>query len=550
MTRLRKRLLVSGAALSVVGALVSPHLLRWYIQDHYDIKVGSLGLGWFQVTLHDVQVYRPNLEAQLPEVRVNTHRQIRVLGGRVSLDLDQGAKNKESEKRDIEASNLTVSVRKDSWKADLFGVNLTPQRVSFQVAHVEFSGRKLEAQNGTVARDKSLATAKRVKADVRLPFKIPRLEDEYPAELVDIKVYPGTKLAEARSATFGPFTVEGPATARLEEGQVVLEVPKLGVNHPWVSPKPVIFEKVRLSAPTTLLESGEGVIQASIGKANIRIHPKSYWVEGDENCADWTDILPRPLPQALQEASQHLKGDLSFRILLKPKPKIGLRNRCGYDCSDDLVKRLRSRFTYTAYDSKNQLFERTAGRSTAEWVPLESLPLHVPKAFTTLEDPGFLGHRGVIPQALENSLRDNLKLGRFFRGGSTITMQLARNLWLRRHKTFERKAEEVLLSFVLESCFSKGEILELYLNVVEFGPDLYGIGPAAQHYFHKAASELEVEEAFYLASILPNPKKAIPPDSGGLQRTRGLMRALAKSGFISEELIDSAVDSQGWITAE
>jgi membrane peptidoglycan carboxypeptidase len=159
-------------------------------------------------------------------------------------------------------------------------------------------------------------------------------------------------------------------------------------------------------------------------------------------------------------------------------------------------------------------------------------------AAIALEDPGFASHRGFITQAYRNSLEDNIKLGRFHRGGSTITMQLAKNLWLRRDKTLGRKAQEFFLAQAIESCYTKDKIIELYLNVVEYGPDLYGIGGAARHYFKVTPSQLKPVEAFWLMSILPHPRKAGTPDAATLDRTRKFMDTLMKNGRIPDTYLD------------
>jgi membrane peptidoglycan carboxypeptidase len=117
-------------------------------------------------------------------------------------------------------------------------------------------------------------------------------------------------------------------------------------------------------------------------------------------------------------------------------------------------------------------------------------------------------------------------------------MQLAKNLWLRRDKTLGRKVQEFFLAQALESCFTKDQILELYLNVVEFGPDLYGIGPAAERYFKVSAAAISPVQAFWLASILPRPRSAVPPDAATLERIRKLMTRFAGDGKIPEAYLE------------
>ncbi|RYG18144.1 peptidoglycan transglycosylase, partial [bacterium] len=117
----------------------------------------------------------------------------------------------------------------------------------------------------------------------------------------------------------------------------------------------------------------------------------------------------------------------------------------------------------------------------------------------------FRKHRGFSHASIRGAIIANLKARRFVRGASTISMQLSKNLFLGREKTLSRKLEEVLLTTYLEQVFDKDALIELYLNVVEFGPDLYGITDAAEHYFGRSPNELNLAEAFFLASLLPSP---------------------------------------------
>jgi membrane peptidoglycan carboxypeptidase len=123
------------------------------------------------------------------------------------------------------------------------------------------------------------------------------------------------------------------------------------------------------------------------------------------------------------------------------------------------------------------------------------------------EDGRFYAHNGFDQEAIRNSIRENLKAGRFMRGASTISMQLAKNLYLPRDKTLSRKLQEAVLTQLLEQQLTKDEIMELYLNVIEFGPGIYGIGAAAAHYFNAAPHQLFLGQSLYLASVLPSPKR-------------------------------------------
>jgi monofunctional biosynthetic peptidoglycan transglycosylase len=143
----------------------------------------------------------------------------------------------------------------------------------------------------------------------------------------------------------------------------------------------------------------------------------------------------------------------------------------------------------------------------AKYVKLGSISAHARNAVIVSEDSAFYNHNGFDWSELRESFQTNLDKGEWARGGSTITQQLAKNVYLTKEKSLLRKVREALITVQIEDNLKKDEILEKYLNVVEFGQDLYGIGPAARYYFQKSASELTPAEGAYLAFLLPNPKK-------------------------------------------
>ncbi len=148
-----------------------------------------------------------------------------------------------------------------------------------------------------------------------------------------------------------------------------------------------------------------------------------------------------------------------------------------------------------------------SGPGTPEWLYYDEIPHAMEVAVLVCEDGGFYHHHGFDFRAMESAMRDDLRAGRFVRGASTISMQLAKNLYLGKEKTLSRKVEEALLTMLLESKLSKRELMELYLNVVELGPGIYGVGQAARYYFDEDARELSLGQALYLASILPDPTR-------------------------------------------
>lgn len=223
-----------------------------------------------------------------------------------------------------------------------------------------------------------------------------------------------------------------------------------------------------------------------------------------------------------------------------------LRNRCRITKAppDIDVERFTVPFKHTVYDEHNEKVEILTGPGTPDWVPYHVMSPFLEAALTTTEDGGFRAHKGFDKSAIKNSIRDNLRQGRFVRGASTVTMQLAKNLYLEREKNLSRKLQEAVLTTYLEQALTKDEILELYFNVVEFGPMIYGVGPAAGHYFNASPSELSVAQSLFLTSLLPSPKRSYFGPNGQLSKGwAGYLRRVLKimrdrNKITDAELID------------
>ncbi len=140
-----------------------------------------------------------------------------------------------------------------------------------------------------------------------------------------------------------------------------------------------------------------------------------------------------------------------------------------------------------------------------EFVPLEKLPAYVPAMFVGVEDYTFYEHHGIDIQAIKDAYRINKKLGYIYYGGSTITQQLARTLFLTPTRTYVRKYLEALLSMEMELILTKDRILELYINYIEYGQGIYGIGAAAHHAYGKPATSLGKDQYRRLVTIIVSP---------------------------------------------
>ena len=155
------------------------------------------------------------------------------------------------------------------------------------------------------------------------------------------------------------------------------------------------------------------------------------------------------------------------------------------------------------------------------WVPYERISGNVKRAVIAAEDTRFMQHFGVDWEAIEKARERNEKRGRVTHGGSTITQQLAKNLFLSGERSYVRKGQELLITWMLETVMTKRRILEIYLNVVELGNGIYGVEAGARHHFGLGAGQLEAPEAARLAAMLPAPRYFDRnPDSDSLyQRT-------------------------------
>ena len=145
-------------------------------------------------------------------------------------------------------------------------------------------------------------------------------------------------------------------------------------------------------------------------------------------------------------------------------------------------------------------------RLQKQWLPYERISAHLKRAIIAAEDAKFVDHEGFDWDGIQKALEKNQKKGRFVAGGSTISQQLAKNLFLTPNKSYFRKAEEAVITVMLETLWSKQRIFEVYLNVIEWGNGVFGAEAAARHYFGVSAAQLTPEQAARLAGMVPNPR--------------------------------------------
>src|SRR3954449_7960368 len=182
------------------------------------------------------------------------------------------------------------------------------------------------------------------------------------------------------------------------------------------------------------------------------------------------------------------------------------------------------------------------GPSFGKWLTYDQIPPEMRAAMIAVEDKRFRTHIGVDPIGIARSVKVRVDTGHWRQGGSTITQQLARNIFLTNTRTFGRKLKEVVLALALERKFSKDQILELYLNRVYFGGGAYGIDAASRRFFGHGADQLSLGEAAIIAGLVKAPSNYSPTADIQAARSRSgvVLQTMAKNGFISPELAAAA----------
>ncbi|MCU0288360.1 MAG: monofunctional biosynthetic peptidoglycan transglycosylase [Acidobacteria bacterium] len=179
------------------------------------------------------------------------------------------------------------------------------------------------------------------------------------------------------------------------------------------------------------------------------------------------------------------------------------------------------------------------------WVSFNAIPNLLKNTVRVSEDAGFYQHEGIDYYELKESVRRNLKEGKKARGGSTITQQLAKNLFLSTEKSYYRKFKEMLIAKKLEKHLSKDRIFTIYLNVIEFGNGIFGVEAGAEYFFHKPVSQLSLNEILRLVAVIPKPLKVTPLSNSNYLKWRAnlLLDRLIQYNYISQSQYESAKEN-------
>ncbi len=196
----------------------------------------------------------------------------------------------------------------------------------------------------------------------------------------------------------------------------------------------------------------------------------------------------------------------------------------------------------TALMEQRAMERHRSVRPILGWVPYNNISPHLRNAVLIAEDSAFFQHPGYDLEEFKESVKRNWREKRFARGASTITEQLAKNLYLSTSKNPLRKVREFFIAQELEERLSKQRIFEIYLNVIEWGDQIYGIEPAAQTYFGKSPSELLPEEAAVLAAMIPNPRRYTPSRASAYLEKRkvDILSRLVRYNYLDKEEYEAA----------
>lgn len=309
-----------------------------------------------------------------------------------------------------------------------------------------------------------------------------------------------------------------------------MAIANLKINHPKIASKDVILKNAIFDYRFLLGSDFISIDSSSTIELNkIKFHPYAAYQTNKDTIYKLKVNIPKmkaqdfisSLPAGLFTHFQGMKASGTFDYKLnfaynKNKPnqlvfnsKLKKENLKITKYGEANLNKLNGEFVYRAL-IKNVLQRPVlVGSANPNYMPLDQISPYLRKSVLTTEDPSFFSHRGFISEAFKQSIVKNIKTKKFSRGASTISMQLVKNAFLSREKTVSRKLEEILLVYILENnrIVSKERMLEVYFNIIEWGPNVYGIGEASQFYFQKTPSELSLNECLYLARIIPSPKK-------------------------------------------
>lgn len=301
------------------------------------------------------------------------------------------------------------------------------------------------------------------------------------------------------------------------------------INHPKISKRDVVINHASIVYHVQAGASFIGLDSSSVIRFNqVAFHPFIQFENNPDTIVSLGIRIPQmpaqefisSLPEGLFKHFQGMlvEGSFDYRMDFvynenKPKDLLFESNLQKYGLfikqyGEANLNKLNSDFVHVPIENGRPMRPILVSLANPDFTPLDQISPYLKKSVLTTEDPSFFYHRGFIDEAFRQSIIKNIRKRKFARGASTISMQLVKNVFLTREKTLSRKLEEILLVYILENnrLSSKERMFEVYLNIIEWGPNVYGIGEASRFYFNKKPSDLTLGESLFLATIIPRPK--------------------------------------------
>jgi hypothetical protein len=403
------------------------------------------------------------------------------------------------------------------------------KKATIDIKKLVLSNKELETsidvQTNTFAqrwRISGLADPRNNKADIRIfnkdtgAIKVPYFDERYTLK----SSFDSIRLnVENIDKSSGELHIDG-----------FTSITNFRINHPKIASKDVVIKNARFDYRFLLGADFISVDSSSTVQFNqIKFRPYlSYDTEADTLYKLKVTIAKMKaqdfissLPDGLFSHFQGMQAEGTFDYTLDFKFNKNKPNQLVFDSNlrkenlkitkygEANLTKLNGEFVYRAIIKEVLQRPILVGSSNPNFTPTDQISPYLKKCVLTTEDPSFFSHRGFINEAFKQSIVKNIKTKKFSRGASTISMQLIKNVFLTREKTVSRKLEEILLVYLLENnrIVSKDRMLEVYFNIIEWGPNVYGIGEASHFYFQKSPADLTFNECLFLARIIPSPRK-------------------------------------------
>ena len=341
------------------------------------------------------------------------------------------------------------------------------------------------------------------------------------------------------------------------------------VNHRRIAGNDIIVPDASLDADMVFGKNFIAIDSTStIHLKNIQLHPFIKYTVGPSkiyelklhteelDAHELINSFPKGLFESLEgiQVTGKLQYDLNFYLDSQNPDSVIFNSKLKNEGFKVLkwgktnLQKINSAFVYTPYEYGKPMRDIIIGPENPNFVPIDQISPDLKNALLTAEDPSFYSHKGFVEASIRSSIITNFKAGAFKRGGSTISMQLAKNVYLNRQKTLARKIEEILIVWIMENgkLSSKQRMFETYLNLIEWGSNVYGIGEASRYYFDKHPSELDLGEGIFLASIVPRPKSGLYRFEGDGSLRPGLSSYFNFIGGIMARRGMTEADSTGY----